>query len=481
MPQPDALGHFRQCPCVTDWIIFRLSAVNPFSRPLRSILNMSSSAGLHTPRSPFSGAAPLALRPLSAIAASAAGGVPEARIKRLLSDLLPSLMGLHAQGEICGDISLDTVGMDEGARAHLLPELALPRSRRTGLTPIPGFAPFELYTDSAEWPRGPWTDVYALCAVMHALVIGLRPPPAPERRATDSFEPLLSLGLTKYSPAFLGAIDRGLAMLPADRPQTLAELAAMLDIPAYAEAAPVAREASRADVAAPVAPAAQEVRKPRNAGRPLLVLLLLVALIGVGIYAWVRLGIGTTNSLITRSEVVQPNPPAVPPVPTTAPADPPASTAAPASTPAPQPAPPVPVAGTAQGSAPEAAPTGEHGAAATTLAEAPVGSAPPAPASSAMPTEPASAATAPIPEAAAPAQDEAPKPKPVPVLVRLDIRPWGEVWINGVARGISPPVKELRLIPGKYQVVLRNADLPPYRTTLEVRPGKPAVISHVFE
>ncbi|MFY2005862.1 serine/threonine protein kinase [Achromobacter xylosoxidans] len=439
---------------------------------------MSSSAGLHTPRSPFSGAAPLALRPLSAIAASAAGGVPEARIKRLLSDLLPSLMGLHAQGEICGDISLDTVGMDEGARAHLLPELALPRSRRTGLTPIPGFAPFELYTDSAEWPRGPWTDVYALCAVMHALVIGLRPPPAPERRATDSYEPLLSLGLTKYSPAFLGAIDRGLAMLPADRPQTLAELAAMLDIPAYAEAAPVAREASRADVAAPVAPAAQEVRKPRNAGRPLLVLLLLVALIGVGIYAWVRLGIGTTNSLITRSEVVQPNPPAVP---TTASADPPASTAAPASTPAPQPAPPVPVAGTALGSAPEAAPTGERGAAAATPADAPVGSAPPAPASSAMPTEPASAATAPIPEAAAPAQDEAPKPKPVPVLVRLDIRPWGEVWINGVARGISPPVKELRLIPGKYQVVLRNADLPPYRTTLEVRPGKPAVISHVFE
>lgn len=442
---------------------------------------MSSSAGLHTPRSPFSGAAPLALRPLSAIAASAAGGVPEARIKRLLSDLLPSLMGLHAQGEICGDISLDTVGMDEGARAHLLPELALPRSRRTGLTPIPGFAPFELYTDSAEWPRGPWTDVYALCAVMHALVIGLRPPPAPERRATDSYEPLLSLGLTKYSPAFLGAIDRGLAMLPADRPQTLAELAAMLDIPAYAEAAPVAREASRADVAAPVAPAAQEVRKPRNAGRPLLVLLLLVALIGVGIYAWVRLGIGTTNSLITRSEVVQPNPPAVPPVPTTAPADPPASTAAPASTPAPQPAPPVPVAGTAQGSAPEAAPTGERGAAAAMSAEAPVGSAPPAPASPAMPTEPAAAAAAPIPEAAAPAQDEAPKPKPVPVLVRLDIRPWGEVWINGVARGISPPVKELRLIPGKYQVVLRNADLPPYRTTLEVRPGKPAVISHVFE
>ncbi|WZB62664.1 hypothetical protein WJ970_04055 [Achromobacter xylosoxidans] len=87
-------------------------------------------------------------------------------------------------------------------------------------------------------------------------------------------------------------------------------------------------------------------------------------------------------------------------------------------------------------------------------------------------------------EPAVPAQpQEEPKPRPIatPVTVRLDIRPWGEVWVNGVARGISPPVKELRLIPGKYQVVLRNADLPPYRGTLEIKAGKPAVISHVFE
>ena len=82
---------------------------------------------------------------------------------------------------------------------------------------------------------------------------------------------------------------------------------------------------------------------------------------------------------------------------------------------------------------------------------------------------------------AASVAEEAPKPKPVPVTVRVDIRPWGEVWINGVARGISPPVKELKLIPGKYQVVVRNADLPPFRMTLEVRPGKPAVISHTFQ
>ncbi|MFY1848080.1 serine/threonine protein kinase [Achromobacter dolens] len=435
---------------------------------------MSSPAGLHTPRSPFSGAAPLALRPLSAIAASAAGGVPETRIKRLLSDLLPSLMGLHAQGEICGGISLDTVGMDEGARAHLLPELSVPRSRRSGLTPVPGFAPFELYTDSAEWPRGPWTDVYALCAVMHALVIGLRPPPAPERRATDSYEPLASLGLTKYSPAFLNAIDRGLAMLPADRPQTLGELAALLDIAVYVDESPAAPETAAAEVVAvPAAPAAVAA-KPRGGGRPLLFLLLLVALIGAGAYAWIRSGLGTGNALITRSEVVQPNPPAAPVAP------PAASPAAPAAEPTPpQSAAPAPQAVLPDTPAPDAG-----GPAATPPAVPPAGlgaaapSAPPAasePDANAAPRvqEPAASAAAP--------QDDAPKPKPVPVLVRLDIRPWGEVWINGVARGISPPVKELRLIPGKYQVLLRNADLPPYRATLEVKPGKPAVISHTFQ
>jgi hypothetical protein len=93
-------------------------------------------------------------------------------------------------------------------------------------------------------------------------------------------------------------------------------------------------------------------------------------------------------------------------------------------------------------------------------------------------TPPAPAAQEAAPPAAT---EEAPKPKPVPVTVRLDIRPWGEVWINGVARGISPPVKDLKLIPGKYQVVVRNADLPPMRMTLEVKPGKPAVISHTFQ
>lgn len=422
---------------------------------------MPASTGLLTPRGPFSGAAPLALRPLSAISASTAGGVPETRIKRLLSDLLPSLIALHAQGEICGDISLETVGMDEGARAHLLPELVVARSRRASRSPTPGFAPFELYSDSMEWPRGPWSDVYALCAVMHALVTGHRPSPAPERRAADTYEPLLSLGLSKYSPGFLGVIDAGLAMAPAERPQTLAELAALLGVAAYIEPAPAESDAAPASHAAP--PVAYVDKPPGKHRRLLLGVLGVVALIGMSTYAWFHWGMGTPNVLITSSELVPPNPPVVHPAPQVV--VPPVAQAMPPVAQAPS----LPTAQW-QPSMPAQPPAGSTADSNNSTAAAL------APATQAAPAAQA-------PEAAAATTDEAPKPKPlaVPVTVRLDIRPWGEVWINGIARGISPPVKELRLIPGKYQVVLRNADLPPYRGTLEIKAGKSAVISHVFQ
>ncbi|WP_313492251.1 serine/threonine protein kinase, partial [Achromobacter animicus] len=306
---------------------------------------MSTPAGLLTPRGPFSGAAPLALRPLSAIAASAAGGVPESRIKRLLSDLLPSLVALHAQGEICGDISLETVGMDENARAHLLPELAVARSRRSSRTPAAGFAPFELYTDSMEWPRGPWSDIYSLCAVAYALVIGSRPPPAPERRAHDEYEALADMGLPKYSQEFLRVIDAGMSMDTKARPQSLAELASLLGVAAYDE--PEAPE-DELDEVAKVAPMAgfPERREPARRRGPLLFWLLILALIGAGIYAWFQWGKGTPNALITRSEVVQPNPPVVHPLPQT---PPPAPSPAPATTQAPADLPSLTASGAASG------------------------------------------------------------------------------------------------------------------------------------
>ena len=311
--------------------------------------------------------------------------------------------------------------------------------------------------------------MYGLCAVMHSLVTGLRPPPAPERRTEDPYEPLAQLGLSKYSQEFLRVIDEGLSMQPAERPQSLADLAGRLGMVVYADAVPASRRGRRlaAGLAAgwrrASAPAGREARQA-GMDRPVA---------GAGHRGWHLWLVPVRPRAQCADHKLR--------------------------------------AGNAESAH---GPTGCAGAAARAAGEPQVARAeppvappglqlaqqtmpalvaefkPPAVADAAPPSTEAligaarsldnSAFQA---EPAVPAQRRRNKPRPIatPVTVRLDIRPWGEVWVNGVARGISPPVKELRLIPGKYQVVLRNADLPPYRGTLEIKAGKPAVISHVFE
>jgi hypothetical protein len=60
--------------------------------------------------------------------------------------------------------------------------------------------------------------------------------------------------------------------------------------------------------------------------------------------------------------------------------------------------------------------------------------------------------------------------------VRLAIRPWGEVYVDGHKVGITPPLKSLRLAPGRHVVTVRNGTLPAYRRELVVRSGDAAVV-----
>ena len=305
---------------------------------------------------------------------------------------------------------------------------------------------------------------------MHSLVTGLRPPPAPERRTEDPYEPLAQLGLSKYSQEFLRVIDEGLSMQPAERPQSLADLAGRLGMVVYADAVPASPGAAGASQQASPPVGGAHLRQPpqaRQAGmdRPVA---------GAGHRGWhlwlvpVRPRAQCADHKLRAGNAES--------------AHGPTGCAG--------------AAARAAGRAASGASRAARGAAGLQLAQQTMPALvaefkPPAVADAAPPSTEAligaarsldnSAFQA---EPAVPAQpQEEPKPRPIatPVTVRLDIRPWGEVWVNGVARGISPPVKELRLIPGKYQVVLRNADLPPYRGTLEIKAGKPAVISHVFE
>ena len=68
------------------------------------------------------------------------------------------------------------------------------------------------------------------------------------------------------------------------------------------------------------------------------------------------------------------------------------------------------------------------------------------------------------------------------MLVRFHVLPWGDIYVNGVRRGASPPLRSLPLTPGVYQIEIRNGALPPLRRMLAIDVGsRPITIDYVFE
>ncbi|KGD57103.1 serine/threonine kinase domain protein [Burkholderia pseudomallei] len=85
-------------------------------------------------------------------------------------------------------------------------------------------------------------------------------------------------------------------------------------------------------------------------------------------------------------------------------------------------------------------------------------------------------------EAAAAAEQRPPPDMQETIPVRLHVRPWGDVYVSGVKRGASPPLRTLSLAPGVYQIEIRNGTLPPLRRTVKIDPGsKPVSIDYAFE
>ena len=75
-----------------------------------------------------------------------------------------------------------------------------------------------------------------------------------------------------------------------------------------------------------------------------------------------------------------------------------------------------------------------------------------------------------------------PAAKPV-ALARLGfaVTPWGEVYIDGRKMGITPPLNEIRLPPGKHTIEIRNTTFQPHRQTVDLRADRSMRIKHKFE
>jgi serine/threonine protein kinase len=160
----------------------------------------------------------------------------EAWLYGLLKPLIEALAVLHAAQCYHRDIAPDNILLLKGSGRPLLLDFGAARrvigDMTQALTVIlkPGFAPVEQYADEPSMKQGPWTDVYALAAVIYFAIQGKTPPPAVGRLMSDSCAPLATAAASRYSERFLRAIDHALSVRPEDRPQSVQAFAAGLGI-----------------------------------------------------------------------------------------------------------------------------------------------------------------------------------------------------------------------------------------------------------
>ncbi len=153
----------------------------------------------------------------------------EAWLKGMLGPLIDALEVIHADHCYHRDIAPDNILL-LGPNKPLLLDFGAARrvigDATQALTVIlkPGYAPIEQYAEVPSMKQGPWTDVYALCAVLYAAILGKAPPPSVGRMMKDDMTPISQAALGRYSAPFLAAIDAGLTVHPEQRLQNMAAL-----------------------------------------------------------------------------------------------------------------------------------------------------------------------------------------------------------------------------------------------------------------
>jgi len=79
-----------------------------------------------------------------------------------------------------------------------------------------------------------------------------------------------------------------------------------------------------------------------------------------------------------------------------------------------------------------------------------------------------------------PPPEPAPAAPPAPAAVSFAISPWGEVHVDGRMHGVSPPLQELELTPGRHRIEIRNSGFAPHVVTVTAKPGERLRIKHKF-
>ena len=195
----------------------------------------------------------------------------EAQLHRVLLPVVDGLRQVHAAGFLHRDIKPANIFVRRSDESPVLLDFGSARQalgrRSRSVTAIAsaGYSPPEQYESDGH--QGAWTDIYALSALCYRAITGDVPMEATRRQSqllrtrTDPLPKLAEVGRKGYSPAFLEAVDRGLRVIEAERPQSLDEWLPRLE---KADALP-ARELTEASQPAS-SPTAHQTGK-RKAGR----------------------------------------------------------------------------------------------------------------------------------------------------------------------------------------------------------------------
>jgi serine/threonine protein kinase/peptidoglycan hydrolase-like protein with peptidoglycan-binding domain len=179
-------------------------------------------------------------------------------VERLAQKLLDGLEQVHVSRFLHRDIKPANIIVD----AHDDPTLidfgssrASMADRTSAMTAVftPRYAAVEQLTSDEQ---GPWTDIYGLAVTLYFAATGQPPPTAMERVLKENYVPLSTQRPAGFRPGLLRAIDAGLAVRAADRPQSIAAWRPLFADERASDATIVDRRPRRLpDVTAPSSPA----------------------------------------------------------------------------------------------------------------------------------------------------------------------------------------------------------------------------------
>lgn len=156
-------------------------------------------------------------------------------LKAILNPILSALELLHEKQIYHRDIAPDNIVIQHNGQPVLL-DLGSARRVISGmqqaLTVVvkPGYAPIEQYTDDTVSEQGPWTDIYAIGAVIYFVITGRAPNASVSRMMKDTLPALSREQYPNFSDEFLAAVNQALMLQPHERQQSIAELRDSLNI-----------------------------------------------------------------------------------------------------------------------------------------------------------------------------------------------------------------------------------------------------------